>query len=145
VLDAGVRWFGPYLGGAQVRQAAATLRRIFPLHYAVSQAVGTDRAFADRLGVDPADRDDLASAIAAILDRDAAAVASIRDRLRHERERASAGQRYELARRLHRKLGSIAWVTGPQRLVGDGGARDVPGWAAGVLFTLALRGGRGVE
>jgi excinuclease ABC subunit C len=140
---AGVRWSGPYLGGAQVRRAAAALRRVFPIQYAAGGAAGTHRSLARRLGVDATDRDGLAAAITAILDRRPEAVASLLDRLTDERAQASAARDYERAERTQRELHALEWVTSPQRLARrDGRDCDVHGWAAGVLFGLTIRGGR---
>jgi excinuclease ABC subunit C len=139
----GVRWFGPYLGGLQVRRAVATLRRIFPIQYAGSHPTGTQRAFAQRLGVGDDDRGALAQAITAILDRRPAAIAAAMDHLGRERDRASAAQSYELAERAQQEVRALAWITSPQRLAHrDGRDSDVHGWAGGMLFTLTIRGGR---
>ena len=51
-----VRHFGPYLGGARVRLAAAGLHRIYPLGYAADAAAGSVRALGRERGVAPADR-----------------------------------------------------------------------------------------
>jgi excinuclease ABC subunit C len=70
----GVRIFGPYLGGLQVRRAVAGLHRIFPLAYAGSRLTGAERPMADEHGVSERDRNLLAERLAAVLERDSDAV-----------------------------------------------------------------------
>jgi excinuclease ABC subunit C len=135
--------FGPYLGGARVRLAAAGLHRIFPLGYAADHRQGTAAQMAVRLGVASADRESLARSLAAVLDRDPAAVTALRARLTERRAEAARVQAYELARRIHAELAALDWVTCPQRAASlDHDDFDVAGWAGGVLARFEVRGGR---
>jgi excinuclease ABC subunit C len=138
-----IRYFGPYLGGARVRLAVAGLNRIFPLGYAAQHRPGTAAEMAARLGVNGADREALALALIAVLDRDPAAVASLRAQLEGRRADAARVQAYELAGRIHSELAGLDWVTCPQRVASliDEDA-DVAGWADGVLVRFEVRAGR---
>jgi hypothetical protein len=73
--------FGPYLGGQKVRDAVSGLGRVLPLGYAADRQAGTERDMARVRGTAPAARAGLARAIAAVLDRDQAAVAALRAEL----------------------------------------------------------------
>ena len=138
-----VRHFGPYLGGARVRLAAAGLHRVFPLGYAADAATGSVRAFGRERGVTPADRADLARRIAAVLDRDPGAVALAGALLTQRRESAASAQAYELAGRIQAELTALDWVTCPQRAAGpELTDADVAGWADGVLVRFEVRDGR---
>jgi excinuclease ABC subunit C len=138
-----VRHFGPYLGGARVRLAVAGLHRIFPLGYAGDAATGSVRAFGRERGVTPADRAALAQRIAAVLDRDPAAVAVAAALLTERRDAASSAQAYELAGRVQAELAALDWVTGPQRAASpDRADADVAGWTDGVLVRFEIRAGR---
>jgi excinuclease ABC subunit C len=137
------RYFGPYLGGARVRLAAAGLHRVFPLAYAADTPAGSMAAMAAERGVRGADRTGLAGQIAAVLDRDPAAVADARDRLVARREAAAAAEAFEAAGRVQAELAGLDWVTCPQRVATlDGGDADVAGWADGVLVRFEIAGGR---
>jgi excinuclease ABC subunit C len=91
----GVRHFGPYLGGLQVRRAVSGLSRALPLAYAGGPPSGARQEMARALGVSAAERDGLAQAVAAVLERDPAAVRG--GRLsgwgQHACDRAAARQR----------------------------------------------------
>jgi excinuclease ABC subunit C len=137
-----VRHFGPYLGGARVRLAAAGLHRIYPLGYA-GQAAGSALEFGRQRGVTTADRAGLAARIAAVLDREPAAVGQAQALLTGRRDAAARTEAYEAAGRLHAELTALDWVTCPQRVTSLGPAdADVAGWADGVLVRFALRNGR---
>jgi excinuclease ABC subunit C len=137
------RVFGPYLGGEQVRRAVAGLHRILPLAWTSERLDGTDRAMAAGRGVTAGDREGLATAVAAVLEREPGAVARARDELLACRDRAAAAAAFELAGRIHAELGGLQWVTGAQRVTAlDGGDGDVCGWEDGVLVTFAVRDGR---
>jgi excinuclease UvrABC nuclease subunit len=82
--------FGPYLGGQKVRDAVSGLGRVLPLGYAGDGRAGTERDMARVLGASPAARSGLAGAIAAVLDRDRAAVAALRAELIARRDAAAA-------------------------------------------------------
>ena len=140
---AAIRYFGPYLGGARVRLAVAGLNRIFPLGYAADHRPGTAAEMAVRRGVNGADREGLALSLTAVLDRDPAAVTSLRAQLEGRRADAARVQAYELAGRIHAELAGLDWITCPQRVTSlmheDA---DVAGWADGVLVRFEVRAGR---
>jgi excinuclease ABC subunit C len=138
-----VRYFGPYLGGARVRLAVAGLNRIFPLGYAADHRPGTVAEMAVGRGVNRGDREAFAQSLTAVLDRDPAAVMSLRTKLAARRTDAAQVQAYELAGRIHAELAALDWVTSPQRvasLVHEDA--DVAGWADGVLVRFEVRAGR---
>ena len=91
--------FGPYLGGQKVRDAVCGLGRILPLGYAADGQAGTERDMARVRGASPAARSALARTIAAVLDRDQAAVASLRAELTARRDAAAAALAFEFAGR----------------------------------------------
>jgi excinuclease ABC subunit C len=139
----GVRNFGPYLGGLQVRRAVSGLSRALPLAYAGDPPSGTRQEMARALGVSAADRDRLVQAMAAVLDRDPAAVASVRERLSARREAAAAALAFEFAARLQAEIEALAWVTAEQKVArATPDDFDVCGWADGLLIRFEVRGGR---
>ena len=139
----GARYFGPYLGGLQVRRAVSGLSRVLPLGYAGGPPSGTRRELARALGVSDAERDELARTVAAVLDRDPASVASVRERLTARRDAAAARLAFEFAARLQDELEALAWVTSEQKVTrATPDEFDVCGWADGVLVQFAVRGGR---
>jgi excinuclease ABC subunit C len=139
----GVRHFGPYLGGLQVRRAVSGLARALPLAYAGYAPSGARREMARVLGVSAAERDGLAQALAAVLDRDPAAVASVRECLSARREAAAAGLAFEFAARLQEEIEALAWVTAEQKVArATPDDFDVCGWADGLLMRFTVRGGR---
>jgi excinuclease ABC subunit C len=141
--NSGVRHFGPYLGGARVRLAAAGLRRIYPLGYAADGQAGSVADMARRRGVNASDRAGLLAALAAVLDRDPGAVADVRIQLTRRRDAAAAAERYELAGRIQAELAAIDWVVCPQRAtVLESAAASLAGWADGMLVTFEVTGGR---
>jgi len=140
---ASIRYFGPYLGGARVRLAAAGLERIYPLAYAADRHRGTARDLAGLRGVDGSDRGRLATALAAVLDRDRAAVASLTSQLAARRDAAAGTEVFELAARIQAELAAVEWITCPQRLASlDHQDIDVAGWTAGLLVRFEIRAGR---
>ncbi len=150
--QAGVRYFGPYLGGARVRLAAAGLHRVLPLGYAGDGQRGTVADLAQRRGVGSSDRAALVAALTAVLDRDPGAVSDVRARLTQRRDAAAAAERYELAGRIQEELTAVGWVVCTQRAaVLAPEHADVAAWAAvspgggrrdGILVTFEVRGGR---
>lgn len=154
----GRRSFGPYLGGLRARQAAAGLNRVLPLAATGTGLTGTRRELARARGHHPADhdlagrdlagpylggREQIAVALAAVLDRDPAAVAWARAGLEALRDQASAALAYELAGRIQAELAALDWVTSPQRVTSQTAADfDVCGWSGGVRVTFGIRGGR---
>jgi excinuclease ABC subunit C len=140
---AAVRHFGPYLGAARVRLAAAGLHRALPLRYAADGQSGLLRALAGRRGVDPTDREELAAALCAVLEREPAAVAALHSQLAALRDSAAAGEAYELAGRIQAELAALDWVTCPQRAATlEPVEATVAGWADGVLVWFYVRGGQ---
>jgi len=147
------RPFGPYLGGLRARQAAAGLNRVLPLAATGTGLTGTRGELArarghhlagpDPVGQGPASRRQIAAALAAVLDRDPAAVARARAGLEALRDRASAALAYELAGRIQGELAALDWVTSPQRVTSQTAADfDACGWSGGVLVIFGVRGGR---
>jgi len=142
---AGVRYFGPYLGGLRVRLAAAGLRMVFPLDYAVDSA-GIARELGTRRGGSggsAGDRDELAGAIGAVLRREPGAVAAIRTELAARRDAAARAEVFEVAGRIQEELAAVDWVTAPQRVAGPELTDAVAcGWADGVLTRFEISSGR---
>jgi excinuclease ABC subunit C len=139
----GARHFGPYLGGRKARCAVSGLCRVLPLGYAGGGLVGARQEMARVLGVSAAERAGLAQAVAAVLDRDPGAVASLRARLRARRDAAASVLAFELAARLQEEIEALDWVTAEQKVTQASAADfDVAGWADGMLISFAVRGGR---
>jgi excinuclease ABC subunit C len=137
------RHFGPYLGGLKVRQAVSALHRVLPLAYAADGLAGTERDLARIRGVDPHRRATLVEAVCAVLDRDTAAVASLRAGLAQRRDRAAEVQAYELAARLQAEIEAVDWIAAEQKAaLLEPRDFDVHGWADGVLVRFEMRGGR---
>ena len=90
-----------------------------------------------------AERDDLAQTMAAVLDRDPAAVATVGERLSARRDAAAAALAFEFAARLQRDLEALAWVTAEQKVTrATADDFDVCGWADGQLIRFPVRDGR---
>jgi len=139
----GARDFGPYLGGRKVRRAVSGLCRVLPLAYAGGEAAGARHELARALGVSAAERAALAQTVAAVLDRDPGAVASLRARLSARRDAASSALAFEFAARLQEEIEALDWVTAEQKVTRSPPADlDVYGWAEGTLICFAVRGGR---
>ena len=134
--------FGPYLGGQKVRDAVSGLGRVLPLGYAADGQAGSARDMARLRGASPAARTELAGAIAAVLDRDQAAVAALCAELTSRRDAAAAALAFEFAGRLQAELQALDWVTGEQKVTGLQDDADVYGWADGVLVWFEIRDGR---
>ena len=140
---AAVRHFGPYLGAARVRLAAAGLHRALPLRYAADRQSGLLRELAERRGVDRTDLEELSAALCAVLERKPAAVAALHSQLVALRDAAAAGQAYELAGRIQAELEGLDWITCPQRAAMlEPAEAKVAGWADGMLVWFDVRGGR---
>ena len=134
--------FGPYLGGQKVRDAVSGLGRVLPLGYAGDARPGTERDMARVRGASPAARSGLARAIAAVLERDQAAVTALLTELTARRDAAAAALAFEFAGRLQAELEALDWVTGEQKVTGAQDDADVYGWADGVLVWFEIRDGR---
>jgi len=140
---AGVRHFGPYLGGAKVRLAVSGIRRVLPIDYAGLEPASAARELASYRGAQPADLAELGGAIAAVLDREPVAVSALTAELVRRRDAAARIQSYERAGRLQAELTAVHWVVSPQRAtVAAAPDADVCGWADGVLTRFEVRGGR---
>jgi excinuclease ABC subunit C len=138
-----VRHFGPYLGGRKVRLAVSGMCRVLPLGYAGSEPSGARAELARVLGVSGADRAALARTAAAVLDRDPAAVASLRGQLCARRDAAASALAFEFAGRLHEEIEALDWITGEQKVTRPSLASfDACGWADGTLVRFTVRGGR---
>jgi excinuclease ABC subunit C len=134
--------FGPYLGGQKVRDAVSGLGRVLPLGYAADGQAGTARDMARVRGTSPGARAGLARAIAAVLDRDQAAVAALRAELTARRDAAAAALAFEFAGLLQAELEALDWVTGDQKVTRAQDDADVCGWADGLLVCFEIRDGR---
>jgi excinuclease ABC subunit C len=134
--------FGPYLGGLRIRQAISGLHRVLPLQYTVA-GDGSAEEFGRLFGIGPSDRDGLARTAIAVLSRDPAAVAALRDELVRRRDRASAELRYEFAAKVQSEIEALDWICAEQKVAWlEPRDADVYGWADGVLVRFELRGGR---
>jgi excinuclease ABC subunit C len=137
------RYFGPYLGGLKARLAVSALHRVLPLAHTAEGLTGAARDLARALGIEPADRAALAGAVTAVLDRDAAAVASLRAELTRRRDLAASRLGYETAARRQAELEAVGWIVAEQKMVLTAPAGfDVCGWAGGVLVCFGVRDGR---
>jgi excinuclease ABC subunit C len=146
---AGVRYFGPYLGGLRTRQAVTALHRILPLAYTGSGLRGAELDLAAKRGVCELDGDALTQAIESVLEREPDAVIRARSELEQLRDRAAKAMAFELAGRVHEEIQSLDWITSVQRVtcpvdpeLGEGGDDDVYGWSGGVLVGFQIRAGR---
>jgi excinuclease ABC subunit C len=134
--------FGPYLGGLRIRQAISGMHRVLPLHYTV-EGDGSAEEFGRLFGIGPGDRDALARTAIAVLQRDPAAVTTLRDELVRRRDRASAGLRYEFAAKVQGEIEALDWIVAEQKVAWlEPRDADVYGWADGVLVRFELRAGR---
>jgi excinuclease ABC subunit C len=138
-----VRYFGPYLGGARVRLAAAGLHRALPLRYTSDGQSSLLRELGVRRGVDSADREILAARLCSVLGREPAAIAGLRAQLAALRDSAAAGQAYELAGRIQAELAALDWVTCPQQAaLLEPEDATLAGWSDGTLVRFEVRAGR---
>ncbi len=140
---AGVTFFGPYLGGLQVRRAVSGLSRLYPLAYAGAMLSGTERALAAERSVAEQDREALADTLAAILYRDPALLTDARAQLETLRQRAVSLEAFELAGKITVELQGLDWISSIQRVstLRNENA-DVSAWSNGVLVHFAIRAGR---
>jgi excinuclease ABC subunit C len=140
------RYFGPYLGGRNARDAVSGLVRVLALGpgagWAGDRAGGTERELARARGAALVDRElarargaalvdrelaraggaalvdraDLVRAATAVLDRDPAAVAALRAELIRRRDAAAAILAFEFAGRVQAELEALDWVTAEQKV-----------------------------
>jgi excinuclease ABC subunit C len=142
-LSPETRHWGPYLGGNKVRLAAAGLHRVMPLAYAGASLSGFEQDLARIRRVNPATRQALVEALAAVLDRDPAAAASVRADLVGRRDAAAHSLDFERAARIQAEADGFEWVVAPQRAtVSEAEDVDMYGWAEGVLVHFEMRSGR---
>ena len=134
--------YGPYLGGLRIRQAISGLHRVLPLQYAV-EGDGSAREFGQLFGIGPEDRDSLTRTAIAVLERDPAAVAALRDELVRRRDRAAGELRFEFAAKVQDELAALDWIVAEQKVAWlEPRDADVYGWADGVLVHFEIRAGR---
>ena len=140
---AGVRHFGPYLGGLRARQAISGLERILPLSYTGARTAGTRRDLARVRGYDNVDRAALVTKITSVLQRDPDAVRWANSELELLRTKAAGSLAFELAGRIQGELRALAWVTSPQRVTTSGQQDfEVVGWTGGTSVRFEIRAGR---
>ena len=86
----------------------------------------------------------LASAVASVLDREPTAVADALAALTARRDAAAGAHAYEAAARLQEEIQAVEWVVASQRVTVPGveGDGDVTAWAHDVLVRLRIRDGR---
>lgn len=141
--SAGVRAFGPYLGGTQARLAASGLERALALGYAGRRGGGFDRDMARLLGVVDGDLEGRVALAVGVLERDPAALAAVRGALVRRRDAASDALAFELAGRVAAEIDAVEWLAAEQRVTVDGGGdARVHGWAGGMLVTFEVADGR---
>lgn len=138
-----VRYFGPYLGGLRVRRAVTALHRILPLPHAADRLGGAEGDLARVRGAAGSDRAALAGSLAAILERQPAAVSWAHRQLEQLRDRAAQTLAYEMAARIQAEIGALSWVTCPQRVTTmDAANLVIAGWSGGTLVQFQIHGGR---
>jgi excinuclease ABC subunit C len=136
-------FFGPYLGGGKVRLAASALRRVMPLAYAGEVLRGSEQDMARVRGVDPSTRLALVDAMRSALERDPAAVGSVRAQLVNRRDSAAQSLDFERAAQVQAELEGFDWVVSEQNVaLAEPLDFGVCGWSHGVLVHFAFRGGR---
>jgi excinuclease ABC subunit C len=141
--QAGVRWFGPYLGGLRVRNAVSGLERILPLGYAAAGLRGSALDMARVRGVAATDHAWIVDALVAVLERHPDAVERARAAIRELRDRAADALAFEHAARISAESEAIDWITSRQRVTTEtAGDLDAYGWADGILVHYAVRAGR---
>jgi excinuclease ABC subunit C len=139
-------YFGPYLGGGQVRRAVKGLGRVLPLAYTGAGLRGTRLDIARARGFAGADRDSCAATITAVLRRHPKAVRDVIAGLEELRDRAAAKLAFELAGEIDRECHALKWVTSPQRASSmDDSDFTASGWAGGILTSFTARRGRVCE
>ncbi len=135
--------YGPYLGADKAQLVVRALGRLAPLDATRTGLSGAAAALAEARGVGPAQREDIAVRIRAILIRDAAAVESATQDLLAAREAAAERLAFETAAHLTAEAQALAWASGLQRVTLPGGPdTEAHAWADGVLVSLRVTGGR---
>jgi excinuclease ABC subunit C len=141
--SAGVRHFGPYLGGLKARTAITALHRAYPLAYTGTGVTAAERELAQARGVDPGDHTRCLAAVTAVLDRQPTAVTALRAELSRRRDDAAGALEFEFAARLQAEIAAVDWVVSTQRVT-TMAADDVDfsAWRDGVLVRFEVRAGR---
>lgn len=135
--------FGPYLGFERTSLARDALLRLYPLQLTGSRPTAADRALAEARAVSPADREEFARRLRAVLGRDRTATAEAAAGLLAARDRAVARLAFETAEQVHRELAALDWLVADQRVTGCVPADlAVVGWADGTQFSLTATLGR---
>lgn len=126
--EAGVRYFGPYLGWSPVFAARRALARAFPLHLcrAPGELSTVERDLARRRGLGPSEAEAMRARLVAALERDAAAIDEVIAQTEVVRERASALSLYEQAAELQAEILGLRWIAQPQAVATFDGAG---GWS----------------
>jgi excinuclease ABC subunit C len=136
-------YFGPYLGGEQVRRAVKGLGRVLPLAYTGAGLSGTRLDIARARGFTGDDRDRCAATITAVLRRQPKEVRDVLAGLEELRDRAAGKLAFELAGEIDRERHALEWVTSPQRASSmDEADFTASGWAGGILTSFTARRGR---
>jgi len=131
------------VAGMLVVQVIVAPDRVMPLAYADASLSGFEQDLARIRRVNPATRQALVETLAAVLDRDPTAVASVRVDLVGRRDAAAHSLDFERAARIQAGADGFEWVVAPQRAtVSDAEDVDVYGWAEGVLVRFEMRSGR---
>jgi excinuclease ABC subunit C len=140
----GVRCFGPYLGARKVRLAVSGLERLYPLGHAGPTRTAGERELARLRGGQDTPVEQLATAVASVLDREPSAVADALAALTARRDAAAGAQAYEAAARLQEEIEAVEWVVASQRVTATGAEDDVDvtAWADDVLVRLRIQDGR---
>ena len=120
------------------------LERLYPLGHAGPTRTAVERELARLRGGQDTPVEQLASAVASVLDREPTAVAAALAALTARRDDAAGAQAYEAAARLQEEIEAVEWVVAPQRVTAPGaeGDEDVTAWADDVLVRLRIRDGR---
>ncbi len=139
VVRTGVH-FGPYLGGAQARSAAAALNHVYPFRYATTRS-GAERDMARIRGVRPTDGLRMRATVEAVLSGDTEAVEAMEAEMLARRQASVDAMDFERAATIQRQIDGLAWIVQPSRVLERGPDLDVHGWADGMLITFELRGG----
>ena len=134
--------FGPYLGGIRVRNAAAGLRRIYPLRYATERLTPAERDLGRARGIRVEDQESLRARVAEVLSGESGALERLRDALAAKRDAAAARLAYELAATIQGEIEALAWISEAQMVTGEAGDLDAYGWHNGVLVQFEMRSGR---
>jgi excinuclease UvrABC nuclease subunit len=114
-----------------------------PLAYTGELLHRSEHDMARVRGVDPSARLALVEAIASVLERTRAAVASVRAELISCREAAAQSLDFERASRIQSEIEGFEWVVSEQTVtLSEPLDFDVCGWSDGILVHFGFRAGR---